>query len=305
MPNDLQSPAIDRTRYLGGSDVGALLGVSKWKTPLQLYLEKTGQSVEEIDPAKAKIFRRGKRMEPVVFEMMAEESGILAVARNQRYVDSEHEFLSCEIDGEAIIDAARINLEVKTSHPFAAGQWGEEGTDEMDVAYVAQAQHGLMVTGRNLCIFGVLVGADDLRTYRVERDDETIAAMRGREVAFWREHVLARVPPEPQTHDDLLRLFAKDTGRSVEADNEIAEAVNKLRAAKAAIKSLEFEAAEHELAVQSFMQDATTVTYGGKPLATWKAQQARRFSQREFSDAHPELFEQFKRVSESRVFRIK
>ena len=35
----------DRTKFIGGSDVAAILGVSKWKTPFQLYQEKIGAFV--------------------------------------------------------------------------------------------------------------------------------------------------------------------------------------------------------------------------------------------------------------------
>ena len=36
---------LDRRRAgIGGSDVAALLGLSRWKTPLDVFLDKTGRS---------------------------------------------------------------------------------------------------------------------------------------------------------------------------------------------------------------------------------------------------------------------
>ncbi|MFY1991373.1 YqaJ viral recombinase family protein [Achromobacter xylosoxidans] len=59
--------ALDRTRFLGGTDMAALYGVSKWKTPLQVWAEKTRRDAyREDDPAKTKVLNRGKRLEPVV-----------------------------------------------------------------------------------------------------------------------------------------------------------------------------------------------------------------------------------------------
>ena len=36
----------ERQRGIGGSDVGAILGVNKWKTPFEVYLEKTEEITE-------------------------------------------------------------------------------------------------------------------------------------------------------------------------------------------------------------------------------------------------------------------
>ncbi|WP_273685723.1 hypothetical protein, partial [Pseudomonas aeruginosa] len=71
------------------------------------------------------------------------------------------------------------------------------------------------VTGRQVCIFGVLIGGDDFRVYRVERDDETIAAIREKEVEFW-GRIQRLDPPEATAVSDILRLFERDAGTSIE-----------------------------------------------------------------------------------------
>ena len=47
--------------FIGGSDVGAALGVSPWTTPFKLFQKKTGAYVEEMTPAKKRILERGHR----------------------------------------------------------------------------------------------------------------------------------------------------------------------------------------------------------------------------------------------------
>ena len=39
---------MDKTKGIGGSDVAAIRGVSPWRTPLQIYLEKIGESAETL-----------------------------------------------------------------------------------------------------------------------------------------------------------------------------------------------------------------------------------------------------------------
>jgi putative phage-type endonuclease len=223
---------IDRRSYLGSSDIAAILGLSPWKTPVDVWYEKLGQA-QPIDAAKQKLFNRGKRLEPIVLEMLAEEHAIEYTARGARYRDAEYPWMAAEIDAESVdFSGVHVNIEVKTAHPFAAGQFGEEGTDEIPIYYAAQAMYGLMITGRQRCIFAVLVGADNLTTYEIERDEETIAGIRTKAVAFWRDHVLAKVAPEPIVLDDIYRLMRKDTDVSAEATEDITAKIRDFEAAK-------------------------------------------------------------------------
>ncbi|MBE7420662.1 MAG: YqaJ viral recombinase family protein [Ideonella sp.] len=298
----------DRTKYIGGSDAPVVLGISPWRTPLQLWHDKTQPAMpENTDPDRAKVLERGKRMEPYVVDLLAREMDLAVLARNARYIDPEHAFLAAEIDAEALLDDRneRVNLEIKTVSPFKARDWGEQESDEIPVYYTAQAQHGLMVTGRALCIFGVLIGGDDFRIYRVERDDEIIAAMRQREVAFWREYVEALVPPPATNASDIERLFRRDAGTAIEASPELLIAVDELRALKAEQDAVEARMEGVKGSIKAAMRDAARLTLNGRDLVTWKSQSARRFDQCAFEAANPALFERYLKTTESRIFRLK
>ena len=306
--------APDRRKFLGGSDASVVLGINPWRSPLQLWQDKTQPAMpENVDPDRAKVLERGKRMEPYVVDLLAAETGLHILDRNQRYIDSEHAFLAAEIDAEAVAPGdfrdfqtePRCNVEIKTVSPFKAREWGELGSDEIPVHYTAQAQHGLMITGRAVCIFGVLIGGDDFRVYRVERDDEIVAAMRAREVAFWRDHVEAMVPPAPINADDVARLFPRDMGTAVEADEAALIAFNELRALQAEADAIEARIAGCKDSLKRRIGEAARLTSNGRDLVTWKSQSAKRFDQRAFQAAHPDLFEQFIKTTESRVFRLK
>lgn len=255
---------VDRSSFLGGSDSAAVLGVSPWRTPLDLYLLKTHQKVEVIDAQREKIFRRGRRLEPIVIDMLIEELGLKVTKRStpedpNRYTDPLEPYLAAEIDfewevtaeiaerydlPEALIGTIQ-NGEVKTSHPWAGDNFGEAETDEIPVEYAAQAMHGLMVTARQVTLFGVLVGSDNLTPYFIRRDDETIAGMREREIDFWLKHVVARVPPKPLRLPDVLQLFKRLPASRTPATPEIVALVEKLafaKVSKAQFEELEIEA---------------------------------------------------------------
>lgn len=300
------APPLERQKYLGSGDAAGILGLSPWRTPLDVYLDKIEPRVEQLTPERARVLRRGQRMEPYVVDLLSEETGLEIVARGNRYLDAEHPFIASEIDAEAraIGSTEIVNVEIKTVSPFKAREWGEEQTDEVPLHYTAQVMHALMVTGRDLCVMGVLIGGDDFRVYRIQRDDEAIALIRERELDFW-QRVQRRQAPEPTTVSDITRLYGKSLGVVREADDAVAAAFERLVAVRGQLKPLEAERDELESRIKVFLAEADTLAIKGRPVLTWKSQDARRFDQSAFKAAHPELAEQFTKVQSSRVLRIK
>ena len=269
---------MERTGFIGGSDVAAILGVSPWKSPLQLYLEKTGEYREEITPERQRIFNRGHRWEPVVVEMLADElsdrgHAVEVVARNARFRDPEYPFLAAEIDLELMVDGERLNGEIKTVHPFAAKAWGEPGTDEIPIYYAAQVMHGLMVRPRKRAIVAALIGVDDLRIHWIDRDDETIAAIRARELEFW-QRLQDGNPPPPETETDVKWLYPTDKGEAMEADAELLELCSELSRAKAAAKTWDNNVEVLAQRIKLRMGHAATLLHRDQVLATWKNNKA-------------------------------
>ena len=298
--SQINAGQIDRSTYLGGSDVAAILGLSPWRTPLDAYLDKVEGS-RPIDEAKAKIFRRGARMEPYILDLLTEEHGIQIINRGQRYRDKTHGFIAAEIDAEA---ATGENIEAKSANQFSAKNWGAEFTDEIPVYYTAQAMHGMMVREAPATIFPVLIGSDDFRVYRVERDDETIAAIRLKEIEFW-DRVQRRDPPQPSTVSDIERLFSRDSGKVIQADDEIVAVFNALKALKSKAKMLDSEIDDAETQIKLFLCEAAILKFGAQQLCSWRSQEATRFDIEAFRTKHPAIAEKFTNTSTSRVLRLK
>jgi len=272
--------APDRAAYIGGSDVASILGVSPWKSAFALYQEKIGADVEEETPAdKQKLFARGKRWEPIVVEMLVDElrdrgHDVEVVAQNQRYADTVFPFLAAEIDMELIIDGERVNGEAKTVSPFAAKLWGEQDTDDIPIYYAAQVMHGLMIQPRRRAVVAALTGFDDRpRVYWIERDEETIAGIRARELEFW-QRVQSRNPPPPETAEDVRWMYSKDDGAVIEADEELLSLCQALKANKQDAKSLAACASLLETQIKLRIGSAATVIHGGQRVATWKNNKA-------------------------------
>lgn len=307
----MNAPEMNRLGFIGGSDVAAILGVSPWKTPHELWLQKTGRAArEEVTPQQQKRFDRGHRLEPVVLDMLLDrlrDDGheVELLRTNERYIDSEHPFMACEIDFELMLDGEHVNGDCKTVHPFASKKWGEEGTDEVPIEYAAQFMHGLGITGRDRCIVATLIGMDDLLIYEVQRDQETIDGIRGRVAQYWNECVVADVPPDPIDFDDAKAIYAKADGTKVEATSEIRDAVFTLAQVKQKLKSFEESEKELSFRIADFMRPHSILTFGGNEIATWKNQDHTSLDQKLLAEELPEVTAQYKRTKEIRVLRLK
>lgn len=309
----------DRRRYIGGSDIAAIMGLTPWTTPVQLYAKKIRAADEPEAPVSASkraIFRRGKDWEQYVGGMLKtqlERHGhkVEIVASNRRFQDAEHSMFAAEIDFELRLndEPDLTNAEIKTVGIAAARSWGESESEDLPTYYTAQAMWGLGVAPgrRQRCIVGAGFGFDELRTFTILRDDETLAGMRAMALAFWNQHVLARLPPQPKVVADLDVLFKLELRPIAIATPEIEEAVRRLRHVKAQQKALEAEQELEEFRIKRFMRDAAELLLDGadKPAVTWKNRGFTTFDQVALKEDQPAIHKQYVRKGESRVFTVK
>jgi putative phage-type endonuclease len=313
----------DRSKYLGGSDAAAVMGLSPYATPVELWQEKTGRAPKEPeDPIRQKMLARGHRLEPFIREMAVDKLRSMGLtvellATNARYNDPEFGFLSCEIDfeleitgiamiggAEVIFDGEHVNADAKSVTGFARKKWGYEDTEDVPIEYAAQFMHGLMVTGRRYCLVAALRSFDDVDIYWTVRDDETIAAMRPKLVEFWTEHVLKDVPPDPMRFDDIKALFPLDNGLAIEASDDIADKVVQLRQIKAQISQWEKDEEALKFEIAEFISPNARLTYCGADVATWKGQNDTRLDSTALKQAEPDVFAKYTRTKVVRVLRL-
>lgn len=210
---------IDRTQFIGGSDIAAILGISPWNTPLGLWVDKVHPKDKQTETT---VLKRGKRLEPFICQMIIEEFGVAIACRNMRYTDPKVPYFAAEIDAETQ-GPYPVNIEIKTVHPYKVREWGEEDTDALPLHYNAQAQWGLGITGRDICRVFALIG-DDLRSYVIERDEPTIEAMRERAEEFWQTCILTKVAPAMNWEDErvldwLKRIYPGTDGTTLQAND--------------------------------------------------------------------------------------
>lgn len=295
----------DRATGIGGSDAGAALGISKWKTPFALWKEKR-DGITESAAIDSEAARWGTLLEAPVAEEFSRVSGLRVQRVNRTLRSPAFPFMVANID-RAIVNPALAKrvvwtghrlttdaiLEVKTSGFLDPEQWGEEGTDEVPAVYLAQATHYIIVTGVELVHLAALFNGRTFRRYAIRRDPELVEMVIEGEREFWRR-VLENDPPEPVSAKDVLMRFPRSKELEIEATPEIADALEKLSRAKAAIAELDAEIEALEVKVKAYMGEASALTVRGIIAATWRsAKDGTRFDADAFKVAHPDLFAKF------------
>ena len=315
-----QDFTANRTKYLGGSDIGAILGFSKYRTALDIWLEKTGRVVHSVDNLPV---RFGSFAEEFVATEYTTQTGHALVHHESAIVHPQYPFMVGHIDRFVFESDDDVNgelfhadgscaashlLECKTASPFNQSDWGELGTDEVPMSYLVQCLWYLAITNVERCDVAVLFGNTDFRIYEVYRDQELEDLIIAKAATFWNEYVQKDRPPPAQCESDYQQLFRKEvTGKAVEADPTVCELTHKLQLLNSEIKSKEIEISQIKQTIMGRMGEAELLTYQGQVLATWKSpKQSYRLDSKRLELEHPELIPQYQvPVQNSRRLVIK
>jgi len=288
----------ERRTGIGGSDAAAAVGLSKWRTPLELFLDKRG----ELETAENEPMLWGHLLEPVIRQEYANRTGRTVSVPEGIIRHPTVQFALMTPDG--IADGSRV-LQVKTAR--TADGWGEEGSGDIPQEYVLQTQHEMFVTGLPVADVAVLIGGSDFRLYIVEADADLQAMLIEQERQFW-SMVQANEPPAPVSREDVKRRWKFSTARKAEISADDAGKAMVLRQWKDIAKQLEERIDGLTAELQSVMGDAgELVNEDGDVLATWKNVNAsRRFDMERFKADHPDVFSQYLRdAAPQRRFLLK
>jgi putative phage-type endonuclease len=303
-----QDFSLDRSKYIGGSDIGAILGLSPFRSPLEVWMEKTGKEVKKLDSLP---LRFGYFAEEFVASEYSRSTGFLLIHDKSIYVHPEYSFMSAHIDRFVLEGGAcaptRI-LECKSANPFSLGDWGEVGTDQVPMSYLCQCLWYMAITNINIVDLAVLFGNSDFRIYEISRDLELESTILQKANFFWNEHVLRDVPPPAMSEEDCQTLFSKgDPAKSVEAKIETLELRKRLALLNSEIDTREDEISAIKQNIMNQMGAAETLTYQGKVIATWRAPKPSfRLDSKRLETDHPQIASNYKiPVQNSRRLVIK
>lgn len=252
---------------IGGSDMPIILGLSSYKTPYQLYLEKKG--ILSADDEMSTVQYWGNRLESVIRDEFSLRNNV-TIETPDTFIHPFDDFLRANIDGY-IVEWDSV-LEIKTSTQYMAHEWGEDGSDKIPMSYLVQVAHYCSVLNVDRADIAVLIGGNDYRQYKYSRDLELEKTIVHAASLFW--NAVKNDLPPPAIHQmDLKMMFPKHkNGKSISISDEIYPHFKNLGEVKNKIKELQAIEEESRFAIMQYMSDAECLTdENGKPLLTWKS----------------------------------
>lgn len=195
-----------RSYGIGASDAGTILGVNKWKTNYELWLEKTGQKEAE-DIGEKPYVKYGHDAEPFIRGLFALDHPDLTVTYDSPFKiirNDEHPFIFCTPDGE-IVDSKgrRGGFEAKTSEIRNAQQW-QAWNDRLPDQYYCQVLHQMLAADWEFVWLRAQLKYTtrnkeqraEMRDYLIERGEveDDIETVKAAVIEFWRT-VEARKQP--------------------------------------------------------------------------------------------------------------
>lgn len=267
-----------RQAGIGGSDCAAAVGLSPFKSPLTLYMEKRGEI--EPDQAETEAAYWGTKLEAAVAERYTEVTG-KRVRRQPMRSCLNNNFMLANIDRQILEDPRGPGvLEVKTSNAFKR----VDGLDDLPDHYYLQMQHYLAVTNYRWGAFAFLIGGQKFVHFEVERDQATIDVLIEQETLFWRR-VRCGNPPTVDGSDAtralLSHMYPQDSGETITLDN--AEAARQLVSTKQRIAEIEAQKQALENLFKAEIGAASVAIIPGFGKITWRTAKPSQKEEIDFS----------------------
>ncbi len=307
-----------RTKGIGGSDVGAICGVSPFSSARQIYFNKTGQFEEALKPGAAAQERMhfGHLLEPIVADEFAKREltadkgreGWTLCELGATVCHKDVTWMRANVDRLILDNTGKVVgiLECKTTSEYNNDEW-ESG--DILLSYVYQLNWYMYILDIQWGAFACLVGGNKFYTYEVFRNDELLRDVIVPTVTdFWRNNVLALKEPELQAVDTV---FANDKYGEVEKNSEVVfddEETDNLAAVvvecKAKIKELEKTMEEAQNRIKDRLKEKE-IGYCRNYTVKWSPRSQTRVDTTLLKTTFPEVYEQCKKVTNFRVMTIK
>lgn len=236
-------PDEARRTYLGSHDTAAIFGMHPFLKPMNIYMNKVGMSAER---GTTEVMEWGLRNQPAILAKFAERMKF--DLEPERFI--RHPTLEW-FGGtpDATIAGFKAGVDAKNIG-FNRGEWGEDGTDQIPEYVAIQCHHFMTLMDYERWYVAVLFGGCHFRVFQVERDTEISDMILEADAEFWRDHVLADVPPPV---DDTFawrkyidRKFPRADNPAREATPEEAALMHSYRREKAKLKRRESRVAKLE-----------------------------------------------------------
>lgn len=287
-----------RKKGIGGSDVSIICGMNKYKSALELWMEKKGYS-EQTESGESAYW--GNIMEPIIRKEFTKRTGMNVDTVNSMLQHPKYKFMLANVDG--VIDGKYI-FEAKTASAFKQDQWKDNNIPQ---EYMLQVQHYMAVTGYNKTYIAVLIGGNKFEYREIERDDELIDMIVKIEKKFWK-CIEDDVPPQIDGSESCSKLmnilFPTSLEKSIELPNIVEELIKEYYDNKEQEKVFSEKKDKAINKIKSILGENEIGVINNTTI-TWKNVLSERLDSKKLKKEQPEIYNAYIKKINSRRFTIK
>ena len=289
-----------RAKGIGGSDAAAVCGMSRYSSPLDIFLQKTGRKTSEPDNDSMYF---GRLLEPVIRAEFSRRSSLEVVECPYMFAFKEFPFMVANIDGVVIeSDGSKTLLEIKTTNSFnVAKELEEEG---LPIEWFLQIQHYLAVCDLHTAYLAVLIGGNKFQYQRIKRDEDTIQTIIALESHFWNEYVLKNAPPPATANDDLALLYPNSHAETISLPKEADALVAQYLEIKKAEDDIKTAKANCENQLKAFLKNSESGTTNSGFTVSWKSYSQNRIDSAKLKSEMPDIAAKFSTQTHGRKFSV-
>lgn len=317
----------ERSKSIGGSEIGSILGMNPWQSAYALWCERTGKTPRFEGNLQTEV---GTALEAFVAGKFAEISGLGHNVMQTHFIYRNDEYPHLHASPDRLIRASRSSnsmllagLECKTTSAFNTSRF--RGTD-FPMQYYAQCVAYMAVLNVDTWYLAVLVGNHEFHIYKVVRDgvppttiteadwiegsitvdQDDFNAIREAADEFWGRLESGIAPPpdgKPSTGEALKELYPRSNGRTIQLPGYVGE-LNEYTLLKAQKKELDDRIGAIENAIKAEMGEAEKAICGTHTVS-WKSSDRPTLDSKRLKTEMPDIYDQYSRTSQSRSFSIK
>jgi putative phage-type endonuclease len=289
---------------IGGSDVAAVCGLSKYKSAYELWYEKTGESAADESVSESAYW--GNVLEPVIRAEFIKRTGYTVSTVPAVLQHPEHEFMLANIDGIVHTNEGDFIFEAKTANAFLIDEWSS--CDYVPYPYQLQVQHYMSVTGLQGAYIAALVGGNQFCCRFIKRDDALIEMLIKLERQFW-QYVLDDTAPPVDGSDAAAKFLAQHYPNSIPKSTiplpeEALLLVEQVEYCSKKVSDFEFEKQEAENQLKQLLGENEIGTVGDRVI-TWKTVNQERVDTKRLSLELPDVHRNYLTKSSYRRFGVK
>jgi len=291
-----------RKKGIGGSDASVVFGINKYKSPVELFMEKTDM-LTPTEVGEAAYW--GNQLESVVKAEFTKRTGIEVFPVNKILKSKEYPFMLANLDGVCKHpELGTCVFEAKTASAYKADEWDEA----VPMEYILQVHHYMAVTGYAGAYIAVLIGGNTFKWTFLERDEDLISTIVQREADFW-ERVESDIPPSLDGSEASAKFLNKRfptaiSQSKVQLPESAAELITQYETARQKAERYTEQKQRAENLLKQMLGDSAAGVIGNKVIG-WTNVSQERFDSKAFKSENSDLYKQYTNQSSHRRFTVK